>query len=211
MLFVPGITYSEVGNMYGAVEKKKSKLATVIPVVIAIAGAGFGLAEWMSADKSRTLYSEELTKNQEYVTTIETKDAELAAKDETIASLEEQLAQYEKEKAAPKYVMGKLNLPGEGMINDIRAYLSGILGVKYDKMSNPSGYNLLHDYCYIVYDAMGIKQKDMGKITRNLPDGYAFKMPELSLSEESGKWRLSGKYENKGGTIEDFVLKEENY
>ncbi|MCX6709938.1 MAG: hypothetical protein NTV63_03250 [Candidatus Woesearchaeota archaeon] len=185
-------------------EKRRTKLSTVIPVIIAIAGASFGIYQWMSADDAKKHYSEALTQNQEYVQTIETKDA-------TISSLEEQLAKCSEQEEKPNYKIGVLNLPGEGMLNDTRAYVRSVLGSTYDKMSNPAGYHLLHDYAYKVYDAQGILQEDMGKITRNLPDGYSFKMPELTLSEEAGKWRLLGNYEKKDGTIEDFVLKQENY
>jgi hypothetical protein len=185
-------------------EKRRAKLSTVIPVVIAVAGTCFGIYQWMSADQAKRDYSKAVLQNQEYVQTIEEKDA-------TISSLEEQLAQCSEPEEKPAYKKGVLDLPGEGMINDIRAYLKSVLGSTYDKMSNPAGYHLLHDYSYKVYDAQGILQKDMGRITRNLPDGYSFKMPELILSEDAGKWRLSGKYEKKDGTIEDFVLREENY
>jgi hypothetical protein len=185
-------------------EKRRAKLSTVIPVVIAVAGTCFGIYQWMSADQAKRDYSKAVLQNQEYVQIIEEKDA-------TISSLEEQLAQCSEPEEKPAYKKGVLDLPGEGMINDIRAYLRSVLGSTYDKMSNPAGYHLLHDYSYKVYDAQGILQKDMGRITRNLPDGYSFKMPELILSEDAGKWRLSGKYEKKDGTIEDFVLREENY
>jgi hypothetical protein len=185
-------------------EKRRAKLSTVIPVVIAVAGTCFGIYQWMSADQAKRDYSKAVLQNQEYVQIIEEKDA-------TISSLEEQLAQCSEPEEKPAYKKGVLDLPGEGMINDIRAYLKSVLGSTYDKMSNPAGYHLLHDYSYKVYDAQGILQKDMGRITRNLPDGYSFKMPELILSEDAGKWRLSGKYEKKDGTIEDFVLREENY
>jgi hypothetical protein len=185
-------------------ERRRAKLSTVIPVVIAVAGACFGIYQWMAADQAKRDYSKAVLQNQEYVQTIEEKDA-------AISSLEEQLAQCSEPEEKPAYKKGVLDLPGEGMINDIRAYLRSVLGSTYDKMSNPAGYHLLHDYSYKVYDAQGILQKDMGRITRNLPDGYSFKMPELILSEEAGKWRLSGKYEKKDGAIEDFVLREENY
>jgi len=145
------------------------------------------------------------------------KEAQISEYQTKIGDLEVQLNQLaEQLKGTPKekviiYLREVLDA-GETITHEVASYLSSVNGLPYPALGFADRIHLIADYCKLIYDANGIPLDKASEITKRLPTGYSFYMPEAKLYTENGKWRLSGTYIRKSdGKIVNFELRQENY